>query len=670
MNEYLVRKGLVLTLIFSFLASVITPMTVGNNNTTSDKDTNTNDYNFDRYLYPEYYDCYNVDEIHDFIEQPKSDKNIDYSSSDSVVSNQKEIAQPLDGPMDSAWPMYCHDTRHTGRSPYSTIDIWDEIWKFETDGWADSSPAIDENGIIYIGAYRLYAVYPNRTLKWDYKLGNIASCSPAIDENGIIYVGTAYVDTNLYAVYPNGTLKWKYKTGNVFSSPVIGDDGVIYFGQGDGSSAGYINALYSNGTLRWIYQTGNGVYSSPAIGLEGTIYCGSHDGNVYALYPNNGTLRWKYDTGSWVHGSPTIANDGTVYIGSDNGYLYAFYPNNGTVKWECSVGCIRASPALDKDGILYVGVWEKAFYAIYPNGTIKWVFYPGAKIWGSSAAISEEGTIYFGTCDLENTGGIEIIALYSNGTVKWRKGLDTVFSSPAIGSDGRVYIGSCSEPGVGFLNAFGIGELEADANGPYYGLINQPVQFKGSANGGYSPFTSWHWDFGDTHTSNEQNPTHTYIGAGNHTITLTVTDNTSNTSSDTTFAWIQVTNNPPDKPTIDGPTNGKAGTSYNYTFKAIDPDGSVIWYYIDWGDNTDTGWIGPYDSGQQVILSHSWSKQGMYTIQTKAKDPYGEEGPWGTLKVRIPKSKIVTNSLLLKLVERFPILGEFLSRVINPFIQV
>ena len=36
---------------------------------------------------------------------------------------------------------------------------------------------------------------------------------------------------------------------------------------------------------------------------------------------------------------------------------------------------------------------------------------------------------------------------------------------------------------------------------------------------------SWHWDFGDGTTSNQQNPTHKYTKAGEYTVTLTVMDN-------------------------------------------------------------------------------------------------------------------------------------------------
>ncbi len=588
-----------------------------------------------------------------------------------VIEREEEVEQHLitsSSPlMDSAWPMHGHNIRHTGRSPYSTVDTWDLLWRFDTTGWALGSPSIDNNGTIYIGAWYFYAVYPNGTLKWKYNPGDtIEQCCPAIDENGVIYVGTSSHGGYLHAVNPDGTLKWKYPADSfIVASPIIDSSGVIYYVGGDLSpQSGHITALYPNGTLKWRYLTNNVMYSSPAIGLDGTIYCGCHDNHVYALYPNNGALKWKYNTGSWVHGSPTIADDGTVYIGSDNGYLYAFYPNNGTVKWKVNIGATYGSLALDKDGTIYVGVWEKKFYAVNPNGTIKWSFNPGARVWGSSPALSDDNTIYFGTCDLELTGGIEIIALYTNGTVKWRKGLDTVFSSPAIAEDGTVYIGSCGGPSGGYLNAFGKGELEADANGPYYGLIDEPKQFTGSAKGGYSPYT-WYWDLGDTYTSDEQNPSHTFSIPGNYTVTLTVIDDSGNTSEDITWAWIQETNDPPDKPSISGETNGKIKTEYDYIFLSSDPEELHIWYFIDWRDGTDTGWIGPYPSDKKITVNHKWSEQGDYNIRCRTKDPYGAESDWGELRVTMPKTKQPTNWWFLQFLEKhprmFPIIRQLLG---------
>ena len=40
---------------------------------------------------------------------------------------------------------------------------------------------------------------------------------------------------------------------------------------------------------------------------------------------------------------------------------------------------------------------------------------------------------------------------------------------------------------------------------------------------------------------------------------------------------------------------------------ATDPDGDNVLYYIDWGDGTNSGWLGPYPSGQQASAQKTWS---------------------------------------------------------------
>lgn len=49
------------------------------------------------------------------------------------------------------------------------------------------------------------------------------------------------------------------------------------------------------------------------------------------------------------------------------------------------------------------------------------------------------------------------------------------------------------------------------------------VQFLDASTAGSSPISSWAWDFGDTTTSTEPNPTKVYADAGTYTVSLTVT---------------------------------------------------------------------------------------------------------------------------------------------------
>jgi outer membrane protein assembly factor BamB len=378
------------------------------------------------------------------------------------------------GPMNSSWPMYCHDVYHTGQSAYSTVTNTGGVkWTFRTEMGIDSSPAIDNDGTIYVGGCNgsLFAINQNGTKKWQLKTGFIVSSSPAINSDGTIYIGSW--DGYFYAIYSNGTLKWRFYTKDTIrSSPVIANDGTIYFAVlGPGNNIGRIYALNPNGTEKWHVDTGFWVYSSGALDKQGTIYFTSNDGNLYAINPN-GTIKWTYGIGS--SGSPAIGDDGTIYVSSNGGYLFAIF-QNGTMKWKSPIGWGSGHvPSIATDGTIYIGGDD--LYAIYPNGTRKWTFNPGRfyDATSESQAISADGTIYFGVSNDTSADGY-IIAVNSDGTEKWREWTDNdrLWSSPAIDRDGTVYIGSSSVSTVpyGILYAFNGRKFEIP-------VIEQPKQGK------------------------------------------------------------------------------------------------------------------------------------------------------------------------------------------------
>ncbi|GAI89875.1 unnamed protein product, partial [marine sediment metagenome] len=116
-------------------------------------------------------------------------------------------------------------------------------------------------------------------------------------------------------------------------------------------------------------------------------------------------------------------------------------------------------------------------------------------------------------------------------------------------------------------------------------------------------------------------------------------------------------NNPPSEPIINGPSNGKPGEKYSFTFKAIDPDeGDEIYYYIEWGDDDYTGWLGPHNSGESITKSHTWEERESFTIRAKAKDQDGEESGWATKSISFPRDRANTIAILSQIFERFPLL--------------
>ena len=146
-------------------------------------------------------------------------------------------------------------------------------------------------------------------------------------------------------------------------------------------------------------------------------------------------------------------------------------------------------------------------------------------------------------------------------------------------------------------------------------------------------------------------------------MTLTVTDSKNTKATDTTYVWIQDSNDPPGKPYIDGQTPGRVGEEYTYILESSDPDDNDVWFIVDWGDGTHTNWVGPYASGEKATISHTWDMEGTYTVTVKAKDVFGAEGPEGTLPVTMPK----TSGFFSSFMDNFPLIFRMLKLLFNKF---
>ena len=100
-------------------------------------------------------------------------------------------------------------------------------------------------------------------------------------------------------------------------------------------------------------------------------------------------------------------------------------------------------------------------------------------------------------------------------------------------------------------------------------------------------------------------------------------------------------NQRPNKPRVpSGPIKGKAGNEFTYISSSADSDGDNIYYYFDWGDGSNSDWLGPYDSGDECSASHIWNEQDSYEIKVKVKDVHNGESDWSDpLPISMSKSK-------------------------------
>jgi C1A family cysteine protease len=111
----------------------------------------------------------------------------------------------------------------------------------------------------------------------------------------------------------------------------------------------------------------------------------------------------------------------------------------------------------------------------------------------------------------------------------------------------------------------------------------------------------------------------------------------------------------PYEPFVNGTSDGKIRTSYTYTGSIPDSDigGQQYSWFFDWGDDTNTGWIGPYGPYDDVSEQHEWMKKNNYVVKVRYKvdDVLSE---WKTLPITMPYSYQWIAPFFEQLFQRFP----------------
>ena len=115
---------------------------------------------------------------------------------------------------------------------------------------------------------------------------------------------------------------------------------------------------------------------------------------------------------------------------------------------------------------------------------------------------------------------------------------------------------------------------------------------------------------------------------------------------------------PPGK--VEGPEESKINEELEYKTSTIDPDGDQVYYMFDWGDDTHSQWLGPYNSGETCIAEHTYTEQGQYRVKAKSKDIHGIQSTW-----RQSEKNNGKNIVLEKLFHGYPVIYNIINKIMS-----
>jgi len=351
--------------------------------------------------------------------------------------------------------------------------------------------------------------------------------------------------------------------------------------------------------------------------------------------------------------------------------------SSGTTVWSFSTGLSDPMDVerLSNGNTLISDTWNNRVIEVDHSGTIIWSISSGLLVTFDAERLTNGNTL------ITDNNHHRVIEVDSSGTTIWQKtGLQNPTDAERL-SNGNTLITDCLNNRI----------IEVDSSSSIvwsYSIgLNHPTDAERLSNGNTliagnnnnnvievdsSGSIVWSYSSGldHPHDAERLSNSNTLISdAYNNRIIEVDSSGTTvwsySSGLDTPFDAERLVNQPPNAPTITGETNGKAGTEYEYTFNAVDPDGDNAKYHIDWDDgDSDTTDFSP--SGTDVKVKHTWSNEGTYTIKAKAEDTNGLVGPEGSLSVTMPRNRAINRPFQWFLQQHpnlFPILQRLLQRL-------
>jgi len=221
------------------------------------------------------------------------------------------------------------------------------------------STGLIQRGVLYVGAENacVYAIdlrgERGKNL-WDHlaergRTGWFINSALAVAPGPVLIVASR--DDRLYGFQLDGQQLWSLDMdGQMLGSPVVDADGSVYVGlslvQGREQPRGALVRVDGlSHRIRWRYDTAAPVESTPVIGDDGVVYCGDNDGMVHAV-DSDGRAVWTEQVAAAIRSPGTILGQELVVFGLENGTFAALRCSSRKIRpgtWSKYLGALAQS---------------------------------------------------------------------------------------------------------------------------------------------------------------------------------------------------------------------------------------------------------------------------------------------------------------------------------------
>jgi outer membrane protein assembly factor BamB len=328
-------------------------------------------------------------------------------------------------------------------------------------GEIKGSAAVGFNDDIYIGTSTgtVFAFDKEGTLRWERDTKGPIRSAPVVGNNEDVFVTSE--DGRLWGFTADGRDLWAVPYNSAAplrSSPTLGVDGVLYFGD----TFGYLHAVNSfNGLSAWsapVKVVDGSIVQAPVITRDHTIIVTDSQGRISG-FDRSGNVLWQSDIrGSGVCPGGTArapmalseiqltvelptgeirrSTEALVYLMSDDGCMYAYSGFDGSRVWHYPIGgTLVTGPVVDEAGTIYAGT-ETGLYALNETADaltprLRYKFVADDV---GMPAIDANGVIHF-------VSGTRVVAINTNGTPSWEYALNTEADGPVtINREGQLIV--------------------------------------------------------------------------------------------------------------------------------------------------------------------------------------------------------------------------------------